>query len=143
MKRLIAGFFYTFLIAALSLPILRAKADSSSTAYTGEQLIDSCNQLNFEHKNTAWDFCAMYVEAASSGTLFGAALGYAKGSGHNAPSDLVVSILDICMPENTTIEQYALVVTKYLHDHPAELNEPAAVLIYEAISQAWPCSKTN
>ena len=52
-------------------------------------------------------------------------------------------IFPVCIPDDTTYEQLALVVSKYLHDHPEKLNEPSSLLVVDALEQAWTCPKTS
>jgi len=45
-----------------------------------------------------------------------------------------------CFPDGvTTNSQLARIVSKYLHDNPAKLNEDATVLIQLAYRDAYPC----
>lgn len=141
MKCFKAGIFNVLLVAAIALPIQQARSDNNAPEYTGNQLVNSCNQRNFELQNARWLNCVIYVEGVSAGTIFGTAFGYAKAIGHPVSNDIDLSVINICSPDNYTNQQAALIVSKYLQDHPTELNEPDAVLIYRALSQAWPCQK--
>jgi hypothetical protein len=40
-------------------------------------------------------------------------------------------------PEGSSSKQVALVVNKYLLEHPEKLHEPAAALVVQAVHQAW------
>lgn len=44
-----------------------------------------------------------------------------------------------CFPEGVTNGQGVRIVLKYLQYHPAELQEPATVLIHRAYNAAYPC----
>jgi hypothetical protein len=47
----------------------------------------------------------------------------------------------ICIPDGvTSTEQMALVIRKFLRDHPERLHESRAVLAVEALNTAFPCS---
>lgn len=48
-----------------------------------------------------------------------------------------------CMKGEESHEQIARVVVKFLEDHPERLAEPESLLALEAITGAWPCSKSN
>ena len=137
MKRFNAGFFCMLLIAVVILPLRQSNAENNSIEYTGNQLIKTCNQHNYEQQNTEWDFCVIYIIGVSNGIQYGVAYGYAKGT--DKPFKDESPIVGICFPKNATSEQAALIVTKYLSDNPAALNERDAILIYKALKQGWPC----
>jgi hypothetical protein len=49
---------------------------------------------------------------------------------------------DLCLPSvNVTVGQSMRVATKYMEDHPAELEEKFPELIFRAFREAWPCPK--
>lgn len=45
-----------------------------------------------------------------------------------------------CIPENSTFQQEAVVLSKYLNAHPAEWDEPPSVLVAKAFIDAFPCN---
>jgi hypothetical protein len=45
----------------------------------------------------------------------------------------------ICIPIPVTGVQLRLVVVKYMHDHPQELEQPGGVLTSHALTAAFPC----
>jgi hypothetical protein len=49
---------------------------------------------------------------------------------------------EICYPEDSMVTngQKALIVSKYLNDHPDMLNNPSYFLVLDALSKAFPCS---
>lgn len=141
MKCVRTRIFNAFFVAVVVLPLQQARSDNNSIQFTGNQLISSCNQWNYELQNASWVNCVIYIEGVSAGTIFGSVLGYGMAIGHPAPGNVEMQILNICPPKNYTNQQSALVVSKYLQDHPSELNKPDAGLIYMALSQAWPCQK--
>jgi Rap1a immunity proteins len=49
----------------------------------------------------------------------------------------------ICLPPGASANQNRLVVQKYMADHPEKLHEYAAILILDALSQAFPCTKNQ
>jgi hypothetical protein len=51
--------------------------------------------------------------------------------------------LSYCIPNAVTREQKALVVAKYLRDHPEKLNVDDVSLVDYAFKAAWPCGNTN
>jgi hypothetical protein len=44
-----------------------------------------------------------------------------------------------CKPNNVTNSQYIKIVAKYLNSYPEELHKPVAVLVADALIQAFPC----
>ena len=142
MNRIIYSLLSLSLITTLTLSSQQAISDSNAATYiTGNQLIQWCNQHNFEQNNADWNWCVAYVEGIWSGIYFGAAIHYSESTGKGINDSQIESIINICTPENLTSVQTALVVSKYLTDHPAELNKVDVYLINEAFRQAWPCPK--
>ena len=45
------------------------------------------------------------------------------------------------VPEGLTTEQVVAIVTKYLKNHPGELNKPAYLLVLKAFQKAFPLKK--
>ena len=48
---------------------------------------------------------------------------------------------DFAAPSGSTIEDLAGVVEKYLGTHPESWNQPAVILIHDALTEACPCKK--
>jgi hypothetical protein len=46
-----------------------------------------------------------------------------------------------CIPAGVTNRQITEVVSKYLKDHPEELDLSASALVIDAIQTAWPCDE--
>ena len=44
-----------------------------------------------------------------------------------------------CVPTEATAQELAIVVVKYLNDHPSELHEPYYSLVYRSLRSAYPC----
>tara|TARA_R110002110_G_scaffold138128_2_gene323730 strand:+ start:265 stop:585 length:321 start_codon:yes stop_codon:yes gene_type:complete len=49
------------------------------------------------------------------------------------------NVLKVCPPKNATLGQAALIVKKYMDDHPEELNLWADEFILKAITSVWAC----
>lgn len=94
--------------------ILAVSLSSPVHAYTGLELKDACN-------NEA-TFCTDYVGYISKSMIRSADPRY-------------------CLPFSTTTsyKQLSDAVTKYLNDHPEELQRNAAALTTEALHLAFPC----
>lgn len=78
--------------------------------------------------------CASYIDRPVN-SKDGICVGYVVG---------VMSVMDymnvLCLPDNSTHGQAALVVKKYLSDHPEKLHLNANKLVLDAIEEAFPCS---
>ena len=85
------------------------------------------------------NICASYIDWPVN-TMDGMCVGYVVG---------VMSVMEyinvLCLPGKSTHAQAALVVQKYLSDHPEKLHLNANELVLDAIEEAFPCSapKTN
>jgi Rap1a immunity proteins len=49
------------------------------------------------------------------------------------------SKLKICTPDNVTLGELALIVSKYLNEYPEKLHNPPEYLVVDAIYTAFPC----
>jgi hypothetical protein len=78
--------------------------------------------------------CTSYVDIPSN-TSDGMCIGYVVG---------VMSVMEyinvLCLPDKSTHAQAALVVQKYLSDHPEKLHENAEELVIESLQEAFPCT---
>jgi Rap1a immunity proteins len=45
----------------------------------------------------------------------------------------------VCLPDNVTVAEEGLVVSKYLDKHPEQLHLEPAQLIIKAMQSSWPC----
>lgn len=51
------------------------------------------------------------------------------------------NIQKICIPNSVTDQQLALLIKKYMAEHPEELHLWAAEIILKSVNHAWPCQK--
>jgi pantothenate kinase type III len=81
--------------------------------------------------------CESYLYIPSN-TAEGMCLGYVVG---------VMSVMEyinvVCRPVKSTHSQAALVVQKYLADHPEKLHINADELVLDALQQAFPCTELH
>ena len=79
------------------------------------------------------NICASYIDWPAN-AADGICVGYVVG---------VMSFMEyigvLCLPGNSTHSQAALVVQKYLSDHPEKLHLKANELVFDAIEEAFPC----
>ncbi|MGA9851624.1 MAG: Rap1a/Tai family immunity protein [Gammaproteobacteria bacterium] len=123
-------------IIAISLFVpLCSKADDP-TAGTGVELATFCNDKNSQEQNSLWFGCAIFI----NGVVEGIALeGLIIGAEHPTAVGWIIDKPPYCIPKDASRQQQALVVTKYLNDHPEELNKPSAALVFNALHAVWPC----
>ena len=72
--------------------------------------------------------CLGYVGGFSDGLIF-------------LPNPRVAAT--ICPPHDSTWGQSVRVLSKWLDEHPAKLNEQWPALIFQAFHDAWPCKTKN
>jgi len=132
-------------ITSICLPAT-SRADDI-TAGTGNELVNYCNDSNHQASNDLWFGCVNFVYGVKVGFYFGLAyttrLNHPDVSAKQLSKDINIGLM-FCMPDATvTREQQALVVSKYLHDHPETLNNINYVEVLNAFKAAWPCPKSG
>ena len=150
MVKLLTCLFMIAVISSVFLPII-SRANDATTS-TGNELITRCNDAAYHTQDTDWAAKTNWAMCISF--IHGVQEAYAQGimldiSTHNpklTPSQVTAKGLKMqgfCLPENSTREQAALVVTKYLKEHPEQLNVADNLLVIRAFFAAWPCPKTS
>jgi len=144
MSRLLSCLFMVASISSVCLPTT-SNADNSISE-TGNELINNCNDTNYQASNILWAGCIAYVTGVYDGLIYGAM--HIMVLEHNEiTAKQLVTLFQIgfgfCMPASVTRGQEALVVSKYLHNHPEILNEASYTLILDAFQAAWPCPKST
>jgi len=109
---------------------------------TGNELRQYCNQQNYAAKNERWGLCIMEVYALNRGYDWSIYALASIAEHHMVTQEQVSKITRICMPSNVTREQRALIVSKYLQNNPATLNDADVDLVITAERAAWPCSRS-
>lgn len=105
-----------------------------SYAITGNDLIEYCTKYVIGAK----DFTPKSpMEAYQTGRCTGYIDGMADlGSRVKQPDGVCVN-----MPSGVEYSQITSVVVKWLREHPQKLQEPAPILFYRALQDAWPCQQ--
>ena len=116
-----------------------ASANNDNTEFTGNELRVYCNQPNADAQNVGWFMCIAMVTGLMEGYTTGVEVGYMAGVGHPLNAEQENRLRAYCAPANGTREQSALVVTKFLADHPERLSQPDVFLVLDAFQAAWPC----
>jgi hypothetical protein len=112
-----------FALNALSAWPARSNADSESLS--GADLDQVC--AGRQSQSDADVLCNTYVH----GFL----------DGFNAGASLPRPDLSYCPPRNLTVASGRLIITKYMRDHPTELDLDAGSIAARAMQAAYPCSK--
>ena len=102
--------------AAIILAVLPAKADEDKSS--GNYLIKACQRALDNFNDWQAGYCLGWVDGIS-----------AVNDGLNL----------VCMTDHVTRGQAVRVVVKYLQDHPKDLDRSGAILVAEALQEAWPC----
>lgn len=115
---------------------------NDATTNTGNELVTLCNDNNNQAGNSLWSICIGYVTGVDDGLITGSLVLisdlFPKESAEQW-GNRIHKYLKYCTPENATRQQKALVVSKYLKDHPEKLSDEDDVLVLGAFVAAWPC----
>ena len=99
--------------------ILATSFSASASKVTGNDLL--------EYLNNDLDISKGYV------------MGFARGVDYES----IFSGELVCIPDNVPNKQFILIIKKYLNDNPEILHEPADILIYSALMDAFSCDKVK
>lgn len=110
------------------------KISTGMAIVDGNILFQDCNNAIkvFDNNNYATN----YYQSNEQFTQTGICLGFVSAS-----TDIYIITNTICVPNNSTYEQYIRVVKKFLDNNPDKLSQPAANLTLMALIQAFPCKK--
>jgi hypothetical protein len=103
-------------------------AQASSSDTSAKHVYAACKA--FEQNQPISDPQVYNLEGFCSGVVHGLA---------GISSSLAVE-LQSCVPPASTPAELALVVVKFLDEHPERMNEDFRLLVLEAFHNAWPCS---
>lgn len=129
-------------MSLLAFNILQTVSANDNTTNTGNELITVCNDKNHQADNVQWAWCMGFVEGVETGVTSGiktTALVFMKKPNQAQINAVAAVISEYCTPTDVTREQMAMVVAKYLADHPEKLNEPSYAIVVYAFQGAWPC----
>ncbi|CAN5401054.1 hypothetical protein BH10PSE15_BH10PSE15_01710 [soil metagenome] len=98
-------------------------AAESATFLQGDELYALCKGDKTEKLQ-----CLRYVEGAADG------IAVAQWADKQ-------NVRRVCVPTKATIKKLASVTVKYINKHPAERHLQGSILVWNAFSQAYPCSK--
>jgi hypothetical protein len=90
--------------------------------------------------NDLHNYCSAALDKQSqAGSRAGLCLGFLDAYRQLAVMLPVSANFKLCLPEGVGQEQLIKVLVKYLDRHPEELHLPAAQLVYDATTEAFPC----
>ncbi len=86
--------------------------------------------------NELYDICGVALESPDYENAYGT--GYCYG--------YIIGVINqgdrqICPPEKITNKQTVQIVYAYLKSHLEQLDQPANVLVDQALGNAWPCNR--
>ena len=123
-----------------SLLLSTRAAYSQAAERTGELLLKECQVVTMHTDVTTKSALEFGYEGHCLGYLSGARDVFEEWDESNTrlhgnnPSP-------VCLPSNVTMHEIALVVVKYLNDHPNKLHNDISLLVMLALSDAYPCKK--
>lgn len=141
--------FFVIVTSLFFAPIGVTQANDTTDG-TGNNLIKFCNQKTSEAQNSDWAYCVAYIDGVTDGYVWSGLLihGLIDGEPTKDGKRTLSGVFELlknefCLPNNVTRQQMALVVSKYLADNPALLNQPSSDLVIGAVAKAWPCAKSQ
>ena len=123
MRELIAAFLLNTLWVHSSL------AAPAPSTYDGNTLVEW-----FQARDKIFALTAKNPDHANAGRLHGIVEGVAFSIGWWS------SASPLCIPDGTTMRQKLKVVKEYTNSMPSRWRDPAALLVGEALIEAWPCN---
>ena len=134
----------TVIPALLGLLVLAAPAAETGAAwyrggFTGEEILDHCKEsLNTDpDKDFNRGICAGFIDGFSAGHH----MAETYHAFHHRDEKLEDIYGHLCVPDTTSRGQMARVFVQFLQSHPEKLKLPAALLIEDALREAYPCPK--
>lgn len=129
---------------SITLLFISTTSNAYYSSKTGADVLTQCSHavsfMDAHNPNSPYyadlGWCMGFIEGISQVELRDAVV-IANANKNNNPD--LKKYLDYCSPKNATLEQDMRIITKYLKDHPEKLNAPGAVLVIEALRQAFPC----
>jgi len=130
MKRTIL--FYTIFFVLLGPMVCYADGKK----YDGNELLSNCKRaLATRSKDVSWE--ELCTSEYSSGYCYAFIIGVASTLLLNSNESKNSPVL--CMSPQVTVGQFVRVVVKHLENHPEELHQHGAMLVSQALKEAFPC----
>lgn len=130
--------YLSCMTATLALAMLAATAPTHAHAEfrSGNDVYRYCTRTDTNYDRIYQDFmCLAYIQGAHDGLEAGA---YHVTYRANLNEDYLI----VCVPEGVEVGQIKEIVVDYLRSHPADRNLSAAILVYAALAEVYPCAKS-
>jgi hypothetical protein len=120
-------------------PIFPASAAWYRGGFTGEEILEHCKQsLNTDPlKDFSRGICAGFIDGFTAGHY----IAETYHAFHHREEKIEDIYGHLCVPEGTSRGQMARFFVQYLQAHQDKLKLPAALLIEDALREAYPCPK--
>lgn len=107
--------------------------------FTGQEILDHCKEsLNTDPvKDFNRGICAGFIDGFTAGHH----MAETYHAFHHRDEKLEEIYGHLCIPDATSRGQMARVFVQFLQTHPDRLKLPAALLIEDALREAYPCPK--
>ena len=107
--------------------------------FTGKEILEHCKEsLNTDPvKDFSRGICAGFIDGFTAGHF----IAETYHAFHHRDEKLEDIYGHLCVPEATSRGQMARVFVQYLQSHPDKHPLPAALLIEDALREAYPCPK--
>ena len=134
----------TVVTAFLGLLVLAAPAAGTAAGwyrggFSGEEILEHCSQsLNTDPvKDFNRGICAGFIDGFTAGHF----VAETYHAFHHRDEKLEDIYGHLCIPDTTSRGQMARVFVQFMQAHPDKLKLPAALLIEDALREAYPCPK--
>lgn len=118
----------------LALPFTAVAPPAVAQHLTGERLYQICrDRTSAEWKEAGHWVCPSYIR----GIIDGARLQALRDVGGSIPEH--TRRLMICDPATATGDEAIAIVVRFLDARPETRRLPAAVVVFQALGEAWPC----
>lgn len=87
-------------------------------------------------KNAADEMCELYTQGVVEGWIYG----YGKAKHDALGADGATSSKPFCLSASHSTEQHVYVIKQYMEKYPSLRHLPAALLIADAMADAFPCT---
>lgn len=120
-------------------PVPPAAAAWYRGGFTGEEILEHCKQsLNTDPlKDFSRGICAGFIDGFTAGHY----IAETYHAFHHREEKIEDIYGHLCVPEGTSRGQMARFFVQYLQAHQDKLKLPAALLIEDALREAYPCPK--
>lgn len=126
-------------LLAFAAPAVQPEAAWYRGGFTGQEILDHCKEsLNTDPvKDFNRGICAGFIDGFAAGHH----MAETYHAFHHRDEKIEEIYGRLCIPDTTSRGQMARVFVQFLQAHPDRLKLPAALLIEDALREAYPCPK--